>query len=383
MNERELSEQFTDSIPESELELATHVADYSRRQEAVFRTLAELKEGGNTVIEHPDDIAQTLLENINSTADAFTNISVKILDHNSLLNAVDDWVGFASVALTELNTQCANVSQQELLQHVSKEELEQYAKSYIRAHFLGQFDPSTDWVTTGYSELFKDLVADMLDYQENQAVTMAFETALDQEDHEQERLKLQSVIDSIMYDTYDLDKIKDFIGHNQKTLGENSSLYATYKKRLMGLMALDTTLYGNERRVQQNMEDSASAKGFVTAMTVVNKLQSYGSPALDINQLDALKSRMLSLSEDLGRNIEGGKSFTLALIEYPFAIVDQLQLYDFAYAVAQKLYGTTNGIFTMQDDFYRGFAIGYELYAQEHELTQVFDELQAILDGNQ
>ena len=387
MNERELSEQFTDPIPGPERELAKYVEDYTSSYDAVFANLTNLADYGDAALGYPSDIAHTLLQDADSAADAFTAISSVILEQNSLLTAVDDWVGFASLALADLDTSTFTATRQSL-PAISREELAQYAVDYIRNGFPSDSEPKENWIVDGYSELLKNLVADILDRQQNYAVLAAYGVARSEEADKLKYTELQGAIGNVLYDTHDLTKTKDFLGRAQNSLKGKSKLYSTYIQRFMNLHLLEETIIETGKATPESIENTAFTQGFVMATAITSRLLSHKDQPIDTEQLDKLEPEVLLLFNELASGIKQGKSLDVALMDYQFAITNQPQLYDFADLAAKGLYGLPPGQFSQQSGidighFHKGFAVGYELFAEHQKIEKEFAEIYAIFDGGE
>jgi len=351
-------------------------------------------------------IAHRLLENIDTAANAFTQMShsmfeaVRDADYG-IATAVADWVAFADAQLTLLHSKIP----QGLVPRPDDKQLAEYAWTYVKDNDLDIYNEADlenfegqggNWITEGFSEHVRHIVDQVADYAQYPEIVAAYEEARTEErvvaDQRAHTARLSTIIDEIVEITDNFDHLKTYFELHKDIFTTTGTVYSTFEAQLESLRSSDEA-----RRSRNNishwvpsmLHGSAFRDGFTMAMNINHWLLINEDYPLNPETLDPLDSYIPELFSDLQRTVKEGKSADRALCEFDYAVRYEPVLHDFARIVADKLYAASAGHAsqkTRQDtgDFYYGFALGYEVYDDYRAyVEQGIDELQTMLDGGE
>ncbi len=395
MNERELFEQLSAPISAPDRELMQYVDDYNRSYNAIFTDLTDIATYGSAIIDNPADVARNLIVNADEAADAFTAISSIILEHNSLLTAVDDWVLFASSTLADLQAKSFMIAQQDLLPTIGTEELQKYAENYLRGYSRGNLDFENDWITAGYSELLKDLVANIL-HQNPTVVDEAYDRARDSEitrDDPRENTtdtnlasydaNLSATIATIAPLLDSEEKITAYLSWYEAPSSPGKHLYDTFRTELSFLQLASKKQVrevGRKNEVPPVLRHHAFSEGFILSMAVATRLI-----PKDQEPLQVLESHIPALFEKFTTAMQEGMSADVALYSHHYATKNLPDLSTFASSIAKTLYPApgeySSDVNEKVSHFLSGFSVGYEVYHNYASFEKDFSDFVTSLDN--
>ena len=349
-------------------------------------------------------IAHRLLENIDTAANAFTQMShsmfeaVRDADYG-IATAVADWVAFADAQLTLLHGKIP----QGLVPRPDDKQLAEYAWTYVKDNGLDIYNEADlenfegrggNWITEGFSEHVRHIVDQVADHAQYPEIAAAYEEVRDEEraaaDQKARTAKLSQIINDITVMTEDFDHLKTYFDLYKNLITTTGTVYATFDAQLESLRLSDAARYARDDLpywAPSILCEPALHDGFTAAMIVNHWLLADEDNPSDLGVINPLEPHVPMLFDDFKRTVKSGKGADRALCEYDYAIKYEPMLHDFARVIANKLYGPSTEyknrkIRQNESDFYYGFALGYQIYDYHTYIEQGVTDFYAMLSGD-